>query len=585
MREAPTAGARWAAATLGAVALLALAAAILLLMEPDRPRSGGFRAQGEENAGGPDLPVSASPADTATRTALAVGWDGGTVCYEIFVRSFQDSDDDGVGDLQGLLDRLDYVNDGDPDGGEDLGADCIWLMPTFPSPSYHGYDVTDYTAVNPELGTLDDLRAFLTAAHARGVRVLLDLVINHTSDRHPWFVDALSGAGATHRDWYRFSDVTGPDNEYGDNNRRPTPSGEEFYYGFFSPRMPDLDWDHPAVRREMERIADFWLLEVGVDGFRLDAVRHLMEDQDGTSTNVPRTHDMLRELGRHVRSVQPSAFTVGEVFDSTGALVPYYPDQLDSFFAFQVANAIVDAARTGSNRRLLAAVDEAREEIPGHRWSTFIRNHDQTRALTELGGDVGRARVAASLLLTLPGIPFVYYGEEIGMTGDKPDRRLRTPMHWERRPGGGFTGGEPWEPLQADSARATVAGQSSDPNSLLSHYRRLIHLRTADPALGRGEWVPLDAGTDGVAAYLRRTAAEAVLVAVNLRGEPTGPLALSGSRESLPPAAYRMERVAGFTPNGPTVGPYTASEAGISGWEIPSIGGYGTVILRVLPDR
>ena len=560
---------------LGVMALLGVVSTLLLLTDREPARSGGF---------GP-APTASEPApDPGTGTALVEGWDGTTVCYEIFVRSFQDSDGDGIGDFRGLIDRLDYVNDGDPAGGDDLGAGCIWLMPTFPSPSYHGYDITDYTTVNPELGTMDDFRAFLAAAHDRGIRVLLDLVINHTSDRHPWFLDAVSGPGAEHRAWYRFADVPGPDNEYGDNNWRLSPGGDGYYYGFFSGRMPDLHWETPAVREAMKRIADHWLLEEGVDGFRLDAVRHLMEDEQGVSTNVPRTHEMLWELGRHIRRVAPGAFTVGEVFDSTAALVPYYPDQLDSFFAFQVANGIVDAVRTGSSTRLLAAVAEAEATLPGHRWSTFLRNHDQVRAMTEIGADPGRARAAASLLLTLPGIPFVYYGEEIGMTGTKPDPRLRTPMQWGPGPAAGFTTGTPWEPLQDDSATANVAAQTGDPNSLLSHYRRLIHLRTTDPVLGNGRWVPLDPGTDGVAAYLRWSPGEAILVAVNLRDGVSGPLTLTALPGAIPPGSYRAEGVEGFIPARPPDSPWLVSEDGVDGWTLPSMPPYGTALLRLRED-
>jgi glycosidase len=501
------------------------------------------------------------------------------------VRSFQDSDGDGIGDLKGLVQRLDHVNDGDPSGGSDLGADCIWLMPTFPSPSYHGYDVTDYRDVDPELGTLDDLRAFVDEAHARGIRVLLDLPINHTSDRHPWFVEALTGPGAEHRSWYHFARGPGPDNEYGDNNWRPSPQGGDYYYGFFSPRMPDLDWESPEVRAEMRSIADFWLRGVGVDGFRVDAVRHLMEDSAGRTTNVPRTHAMLAEFGGHVRRAAPEAFTVGEVFDSTAALVPYYPDQFDSYFAFQLANGIVDAARTGSSTRLFSVVEELHERLPGHRWASFIRNHDQRRTLTELDGDPERGKVAASLLLTLPGIPFIYYGEEIGMTGDKPDPRLRTPMQWSPEPGAGFTEGTPWEPLQADAAGTNVAVQATDSASLLTHYRRLVHLRRGEPALGRGVWVPLDSGTEGVAAFLRRTEVEAVLVAINLRDRGTGDLAVEGGAGSLPPGVYRFEPIPGFTPRDLDSTPRTVSEEGFQGWSLPSVPAFGTVLVRVRPGN
>lgn len=566
----------WAAS--GALALLGVSALTFVLWAGRTSRrSGGFAV---EDPGGtaPGAVGWAGP-----RAALARGWDGNTVCYEVFVRSFQDSDGDGIGDLRGLIQRLDYLNDGSPAGGHDLGVDCVWLMPTFPTGSYHGYDVTDYRAVNPELGTLKDMREFVAAAHDRGIRVLLDLVVNHTSDRHPWFVDAVATPNSPRRTWYRFRSTPGPDNEYGDNNWRPSPEGGDYYYGFFSPRMPDLDWDNPEVRAEMVDVAAFWLQEVGVDGFRLDAIRHLGEDESGRSTNVPRVHPLLAEFGREVRALSPGAFTVGEVFDSTTALRPYYPDQLDSYFAFQLANGIVDAVRTGSRERLFAVVSELQDSLPGHRWSSFLRNHDQTRTLTEFGGDRGRARVAATLLLTLPGIPFVYYGEEIGMSGEKPDPRLRTPMQWGPGPGAGFTEGTPWEPFQSDWMEVNAAAQEDDSTSLLNHYRRLIHLRRAEPALGRGVWVPLDAGTEGVAAFLRRAEAEAILVVVNLRDRASPPLEVAGGAGSLPPGVWHTSPIPGFTGEELDSTPRPVYGEGFEGWPLPPVPPFGAVLVRVRP--
>jgi glycosidase len=465
-------------------------------------------------------------------------WRHGGVCYEIFVRSFHDSDGDGIGDLRGLVEKLDYVNDGDADTQRDLGARCIWLMPISPSPSYHGYDVTDYYGVNPAYGTEQDFRDFVAEAHRRGIHVLVDLVLNHTSSEHPWFKDALLRADSPYHDWYLWSDAQGEPNEWGGYNWHRSPvRSDEYYYGFFWSGMPDLDWGSPDVAREMERVADFWLRDMGVDGFRLDAVRHLVEE-GGRTANVEGTHDVLRAYGAHVREVAPRSFTVGEVFDSTDVLMAYYPDQLDAYFAFQVANAIIAAVNDGRAGELAASVLDLQDNVPNDRWSPFLRNHDQTRTMTELGGDVAGAKLAASLLLTLPGVPFVYYGEEIGMTGDKPDPRLRTPMHWSLDPAAGFTTGPPWEPLQPDSFTANVSVMDDDPGSLLNHYRRLIHLRSATPVLGVGEMVPLDAGSDRVVAYLRRAEDDVVLVVANLSDAEAPDVAIASSEAVLPPASY-----------------------------------------------
>jgi len=285
---------------------------------------------------------------------------------------------------------------------------------------------------------------------------------------------------------------------------------------------------------------------MGADGLRLDAVRHLMENPvTGVATNVPRTHDMMREYAAHVRAVAPDAFTIGEVFDSTDALLPYYPDQLDAYFAFEVSDAILDAVRTGSGRRLLASVLELQAAVPPDRWAPFLRNHDQPRTLTVLEGDVARAKLAASLLLTLPGLPFVYYGEEIGMTGDKPDPRIRTPMSWAIGPAAGFTTGLPWEPLHPDSLVANVAAQAHDPGSMLSHYRELIRLRSEHPALGAGRLVPLDAGTAGVTAWLRVRGEHVALVVANLGETPLGAVTIASGPETLAPGRWTVDPLLG----------------------------------------
>lgn len=464
-------------------------------------------------------------------------WRDGAVCYEIFVRSFYDSDGDGIGDLEGLIEKLDYVNDGDPDSHADLGARCIWLMPITASPSYHGYDVTDYYHVDREYGTSEDFKRLIAEAHRRGIRILVDMVINHTSSEHPYFKHALLYRDSPYRDWFRWSETPGPPNEWGGSNWHRAPTRDEYYYGFFWRTMPDLNWETAAVREEMKRVATFWLREMGADGLRLDAVRHLMEE-GGRTTNLPANHAMLREYAAHVQKVAPDAFTIGEVFDSTDVLLTYYPDQLDAYFAFEVSDAILAAVLTGSSTQLLASVLRLQEAVPNDRWAPFLRNHDQTRTLTWLEGDVERAKLAASLLLTLPGLPFVYYGEEIGITGEKPDPRLRTPMQWNLSPAAGFSAGVPWEPLQPDSFTANVQAQDADPSSLLNLYRRLIHLRAENEALGSGELIALDAGSEAVAAYVRRKGDRIALIVANLGDAPLTGVALSSEVRVLPAGQY-----------------------------------------------
>ena len=479
------------------------------------------------------------------RAPIDTTWRQEGVCYEIFVRSFFDSDGDGIGDLEGLTQKLDYVNDGNPRSTRSLGAKCIWLMPVDASPSYHGYDVKNYYRVNPEYGSNADFKRLVAAAHRRGIRVLVDLVLNHASSEHPYFKEAVHDPASPHRSWFRFSPTApaerGP---WGQQVWHKSPERDEYYYGIFYSGMPDLNYENPDVRAEAARVARFWLTEMGVDGFRLDAVPYLVEE-NGALANTAGTHAVLRDFAASVRGTRPGAFTVGEVWDSIGTMLPYYPDQLDAYFAFELSDALLDAVRTSTAQNLLAKYARMQRAVPAARYSPFQRNHDQTRTVTALGGDLRAARLSAELLLTLPGLPFVYYGEELGMTGDKPDERLRTPMHWTRGRAAGFTTGAAWEPLQPDSATANVSVQTSDPGSLLNHYRRLIHLRASNRALGAGDFLPLESSDPAVAAFLRRDGTRAVLVVANLAAAPRAGVTISSGSGALSAARYRTRDLLG----------------------------------------
>ena len=476
-------------------------------------------------------------------------WKHGAVCYEIFVRSFYDSDGDGIGDFNGLTQKLDYV--------KDLGVKCVWLMPIMASPSYHGYDATDYYRVEPDYGTNADFKRLVAAAHARGLRVFIDMVLNHASSEHPYFLEATRDTASPHRSWFRFSktkpDVKGP---WGQEVWHKSPVRDEYYYGIFWSGMPDLNYETPAVREEANKVARFWIDQMGVDGFRLDAVPYLVEEGNALA-GTRRTHDVLRAYAAALKRMAPGVFTVGEVWDSVGAMLPYYPDQLDAYFAFELSDAIMNAVRSGSGTHVLDGYMRLQRTHPPTRWSPFLRNHDQTRTMTELRGDTDKAKLAATLLLTLPGLPFVYYGEEIGMTGDKPDERLRTPMHWTRANHAGFTRGTPWEALQPDSMTANVAAQTADTASLLNHYRRLIRLRAQNSAIASGELVPLAAHDTSVVAYLRRDTRRAVLVVANLGASAVSNLGLTSddaaaqriiARVALPPIAPRRAYILPLRP-------------------------------------
>ncbi|PYP57098.1 MAG: alpha-amylase [Gemmatimonadetes bacterium] len=462
-----------------------------------------------------------------------------TTCYEVFVRSFYDSNGDGIGDLPGLTQKLDYISG--------LGADCVWLMPIAESPSYHGYDVTDYYKVEPDYGTNDDFKAFVAAAHQHKIRVLVDLVLNHTSSEHPWFQEALRDTTAPHRGWYRWAPTQGGACP---NNWHKSPVRDECYFGLFWSGMPDLNYENPAVLDEMKRVARVWLDSMHVDGFRLDAVRHLVEVGNEVS-NTPGTHQVLRDFGQYVRGIAPQSYTIGEVWDNPDVILTYYPDQLDAYFAFPISEALIEAVRTGKAGGLLPTVEQFQRAEPAYRWAPFQRNHDQTRAMTALANDTAGARLAVTILLTLPGVPFVYYGEEIGMTGDKPDERLRTPMQWTAS-SRGFTSGKPWETLQADTLTANVAAQERRPNSLLKLYRWLMRLRGNDAALRDGRLEPVETGNDALLAYMRKDGTAQVLVVANL-GTTPATLAVPGR------FSYRSLLTAGRTRASlPTLQPRTA---------------------------
>jgi glycosidase len=516
------------------------------------------RAFGSRYLAGALLALLASAPPSLAAQQSPPAWTRGATCYEIFVRSFADGDGDGIGDLKGLTAKLDYINDGNPNSQRSLGARCIWLMPVAESPSYHGYDVTNYYRVEPDYGTNDDFRRLAAEAHRRGIKVLVDMVLNHSSNEHPWFQAALRDTASPYRSWYRFSRAKpaekGP---WGQEAWHKSPARDEYYYGIFWHGMPDLNYGNPAVIAEAKKIARYWVDSMHVDGFRLDAVPYLSEDH-GRLQHSPGTHRVLRDYAAYVRSRKPNAFTVGEVYAPIDSVLSYYPDQLDSYFAFEVADSLVAGVRNGSARNLLGPALRLQREVPAGRWSPFLRNHDQPRTRTELGGDMAKARVASFLLLTMPGMPFVYYGEEIGMVGNKPDERLRTPMQWSGAPHAGFTSGKPWQQLADDSLTTTVAAQDGDPASLLQLHRRLIHLRAANPALGAGLIIPLTASNDAVAAYLRRNGDRTVLVVANLSGGPLAGVSLASADRVLSAGSWTLRNPLG----GPKAAPLRVGKDG-----------------------
>jgi alpha-amylase len=504
-------------------------------------------------------------------------WWNDSVFYEIFVRSFYDSDGNGIGDFNGITAKLDYLNDGNPETTTDLGVTGIWLMPIYPSPSYHGYDVTDYYAVNPDYGTMDDFKNMVDEAHKRGIRVILDLVLNHTSSQNPWFVGSWDPASPYH-DWYLWSDTDpGYLGSWGQNVWFP--SNGRYFYSTFSAGMPDLNYTNPDVSTEMQNVVRFWLEDVGVDGFRLDAAKHLIEEGI-IQANTLSTHAWYKSFRPAYKQINPQAVTVGEIWEDTGITAEYLQgDELDLAFDFYLAGAFIGSVNEGNSGNTNFQIKLSYELIPPLQFATFLTNHDQDRVMSQLGDDPEKAKVSASLLLTAPGVPFLYYGEEIGMQGDKPDEQIRRPMQWSADPFAGFSTEFPWESLGPAWESYNVALETDDPASILSHYWNLIQIRNQHAALRVGELNVVTTGNNALYGILRVSQEEAVLVLINLTGEPVMDYMLALEQSSLAKGSYTPFAILGEGEFAPLS---TYSSGGFSQYvpvhEIPP---YATFILQL----
>lgn len=494
----------------------AVAVALLLVTTLAAPAVHGQGYDGVGAPGGVDgADLLTGPPPVRTLPPPAERWPddpANGVYYAVFVRSFLDSSGDGVGDLQGVRAALDHL--------EWLGVTGIWLLPIHPSPSYHGYDVLDYGRVHPDYGTLDDFVALVDDAHARGMRIVLDLVVNHTARGHPAFGRALAGDPAA-REVYVWSDERLPwRGTYGGPAWHAAGDGTS-YLGLFEGGMPDLNHRNPAVTEAMLDVAAAWVA-LGADGFRVDAVQHVIEGEDGTIANTPENVAWVGAFNAALRERAPGAFVVGETWTSTPAIAAYHRAGLDMSFNYPLWRTTIAsvANRSAIDLRAQLEQDEAAYGADARR-GTFLGNHDQIRhatLLSPLRRDEARLRLAATLLMTVPGTPFLYYGEEIGMPnapGDD-DRAKRTPMRWTATPDGGFTDGTPWRAPSTDDPRISVEAQRADEDSLLHHYRRLVALRRGSPALAHGRLEVVPGLPSSVLGFWRIESEERVLVLANL---------------------------------------------------------------------
>ena len=482
-------------------------------------------------------------------------WQHGIV-YQVYPRSFQDSNGDGIGDLPGILRRLDYL--------AALGVEAVWISPIYPSPmADFGYDVCEYCGVHPVFGTLGDVDRLVAAAHARGLRVILDYVPNHTSDQHPWFKESRTSRSSKRRDWYVWRDPApdgGPPNnwlsEFGGSAWTLDPATGQYFYHAYLPQQPDLNWRNPAVQAAMLDVLRFWF-DRGVDGFRVDAIHHLFEDEalrdnppnpdwrPGQSparrvnrahtADLPEVQGVVAAMRQVADSYPGDRVLIGEAYLPIPRMMAYYGIDRRGFqlpFNFHLLS-------TPWTATAVAALADAYEAaLPAGAWPNWVLgNHDRSRVASRLGP--AQARVAAMLLLTLRGTPTIYQGEEIGMRDvpippdqvqDPWERNVpglglgrdpvRTPMPWDATPGAGFTTGTPWLPLGQEYRWVNVATQDADPGSMLALYRGLIALRRAEPALAVGSYATMPTDTPDILLYQRRHGTRRLVVALNLGSQP-----------------------------------------------------------------
>ncbi|WP_445490077.1 alpha-amylase family glycosyl hydrolase [Niallia sp. 03133] len=447
--------------------------------------------------------------ESAIKEETGIKNDQNRIYYEIFVRSFADSNGDGIGDINGITSKLDYL--------EDLGIEGIWLTPIMPSPSYHGYDVTDYRGINPAYGTLEDFKKLVKEAHSRNIKVLMDLVINHTSIDHPWFQKALKGDPAF-KDYYVWAGKDSNKNQVGDWGQKVWhEKNQQLYEGSFSDSMPDLNYDSKSVRSEMENIGEFWLENTGIDGFRLDAAKYLYSFYQSPKNNE-KTIDFWKEFNEKMQKIKPNVFLVGEVWDTPGVVGPYLKG-LNSAFNFDLSEVMINTAKLGDDRGIVSRVSNVRDfyqkNNPNFMDSIFLTNHDTNRLMSRVNNDVNKAKMAAALLLTLPGNPFIYYGEEIGLEGNKPDEYLREPFIWNQTNDPAQTD---WmeEKYNNNKPEIALSEQMKDNDSLFNHYKNLIHARKNSLPLKSGEIAEAPYKEAGLVAFKRVADKEEVTVLHNV---------------------------------------------------------------------
>ena len=453
------------------------------------------------------------------------------VYYSLFVRSFADSNGDGIGDFNGITAKLDYLNDGDDSTTTDLGITGIWLLPIYPTQSYHGYDVDDYYAVNPDYGTMEDFERLVQECNKRGISVILDMTCNHSSRFTQWFQDGRDPSDP-HHDWYRW--ITAEDSRYNleqkmwghkvwNEDRKYTGN---YFAGLFGDHMPDFNLDSPALREEFKKVMKFWL-DKGVAGFRYDAAGHVYNSAKTPADSGNSTEKAVawwKEITDYNKSINPGTFNVGEVWENN-AIRSQYLAGLGSDFHFDMGNRIIDTLKAGDDGNnsyangMQADYNRMAQSNPDYLDAPFLSNHDQPRAAGLLRGNDEMCKAAASLYILTEGVPFLYYGEEIGMKSGTDDPSKRTPMIWNIS----NAQGKPKDKLQTTWSESrynvktlSVAEQAKDPDSLLQYYKRLIRVKTAHPALYAGKFTAVATGSEKVSSWQMKSPEETAFVMVNI---------------------------------------------------------------------
>ncbi|MDD6488358.1 MAG: alpha-amylase family glycosyl hydrolase [Clostridia bacterium] len=469
-----------------------------------------------------------------TTTSYELSKDKYRTYYEIFPYSFYDSDGDGIGDFKGITSKLDYLNDGDTKTTTDLGVEGIWLMPIMPSPSYHKYNISDYKAIDKAYGTMDDFKEFLTEAHKRNINVIIDFVINHTSRQHEWYQKAIEELKAGKTDGYvQYYHFKENNDEKGWNKAGV---GDWYYECEFDADMPDLNLTNEKVRSELEDIVKFWL-DMGVDGFRLDAVKYY--ESTGTEDSVKD----LKWLYDYAKSVKDDVYMVGECWDASGVIANYYKSGVDSFFNFDMQGA-TGRVNTSLNKEdalgyaqsLEKWQDTIKASNPNAIDAPFISNHDTARSAGFLSTLTSK-KMAAAMYILAPGNSFIYYGEEIGMTGSKTDPDKRTGMYWESKDAKGYVKSIP-QSTNRDVPEKSVKEQLEDENSLLSFYKRVIALKNQNPEIARGDITAVDLGNKAVSGYVSSYNDSKVMVIYNVSGK--------GETVTIPSDKFTVSEVRGY---------------------------------------